>query len=178
MTYSGERILLSSQREGQVSRFRTWVFLAVPLVAILFQVYVPMFFPFLNFLEMPLLVVVYFAIMRRNQVSGLMIGALARAGRLLQHPEYVKAAARAGGFVLKELRRDKRLLRSWREGEARLPGYLEDHAFLAWGLLDLYEATQDKAWLAEARALADAMIERFWDKDEGGFSSWRAITSP
>src|SRR5260370_9333371 len=76
MTYSGERILLSSQREGQVSRFRAWVFLAVPLLAILFQVYVPRFFPFLSFLEMPLLVVVYFAIMRRNQVSGLMIGAL------------------------------------------------------------------------------------------------------
>src|ERR1035437_8572953 len=76
MTYSGERILLSSQREGQVSRFRKWVFLVVPLVAILFQVYVPMFFPFLSFLEMPLLVVVYFAIMRRSQISGLMVGAL------------------------------------------------------------------------------------------------------
>jgi rod shape-determining protein MreD len=76
MTYSGERILLSSQREGQVSRFRGWVLLAVPLAAILFQVYVPLFFQFLGFLEMPLLVVVYFAIMRRTQISGLMIGAL------------------------------------------------------------------------------------------------------
>jgi rod shape-determining protein MreD len=76
MTYSGERILLSSQREGQVSRFQKWVFLAVPLAAILFQVYVPMFFPVLSFLEMPLLVVVYFAIMRRSQISGLTVGAL------------------------------------------------------------------------------------------------------
>jgi len=76
MTYSGERILLNSQREGQVSRFRGWVLLAVPLAAILFQVYVPLFFQFLGFLEMPLLVVVYFAIMRRTQISGLMIGAL------------------------------------------------------------------------------------------------------
>ena len=76
MTYSGERILLSSQREGQVSRFQKWVFLVVPLLAILFQVYVPMFFRFLSFLEMPLLVVVYFAIMRRSQISGLMVGAL------------------------------------------------------------------------------------------------------
>lgn len=76
MTYSGERILLSSQREGQVSRFRKWVFLIVPLLAVLFQAYVPTFFPKLNFLEMPFLVVVYFAIMRRNQVSGLTIGAL------------------------------------------------------------------------------------------------------
>lgn len=70
------RILLSSQREGQVSRFRGWVLLAVPLLAILFQVYVPLFFQFLSYLEMPLLVVVYFAIMRRSQISGLLIGAL------------------------------------------------------------------------------------------------------
>lgn len=76
MAYSGDRLLLSSQREGQVSRFRGWVLVAVPLAAILFQVYVPLFFQFLGFLEMPLLVVVYFAIMRRTQVSGLMIGAL------------------------------------------------------------------------------------------------------
>ena len=76
MSYSGERILLSNQREGQVSRFRKWVFLVVPLLAVLFQAYVPTFFPKLNFLEMPLLVVVYFAIMRRNQISGLTVGAL------------------------------------------------------------------------------------------------------
>ena len=76
MSYSGDRLLLSSQREGQVSRYRGWVLVAVPLAAILFQVYVPLFFQFLGFLEMPLLVVVYFAIMRRTQISGLLIGAL------------------------------------------------------------------------------------------------------
>lgn len=75
MSYSGsERILLSSQREGQVSRFSPWVLLLVPLAAILFQVYVPLFFQFLGYLEMPLLVVVYFALMRRNQIGGLLIG--------------------------------------------------------------------------------------------------------
>jgi rod shape-determining protein MreD len=76
MGYSSERILVSSQREGQVSRFRAWVMLAVPLAAILFQVYVPHFFAFFAFLDMPLLVVVYFALMRRNQISGLVLGAL------------------------------------------------------------------------------------------------------
>lgn len=76
MTYSGDRILLSNQREGQVSRFHAWVYVAVPLLAVLFQVYVPMFFQFLRFVEMPLLVVVYFSIMQRNQISGLTIGAL------------------------------------------------------------------------------------------------------
>ncbi|HWB84148.1 MAG TPA: rod shape-determining protein MreD [Bryobacteraceae bacterium] len=75
MTYSGERILLNSQREGQVSRFPAWVMIVVPLCAILFQVYVPLFFQFLGFVEMPLLVVVYFALMRRNQISGLVLGA-------------------------------------------------------------------------------------------------------
>ena len=76
MTYSGDRLLLSSQREGQVSRFRAWVIIVVPLAAILFQVYVPLFFQYLSFLEMPLLVVVYFALMRRGQIGGLMVGAL------------------------------------------------------------------------------------------------------
>jgi len=76
MSYSSGRILLSSQREGQVSRFRAWVMVAVPLAAILFQVYVPLFFQFLGFLEMPLLVVVYFALMRRSQIHGLLVGAL------------------------------------------------------------------------------------------------------
>jgi rod shape-determining protein MreD len=76
MNYSDGRLMLRSQREGQVSRFRTWVLLAVPLAAILFQIYVPLFFQFLGFLEMPLLVVVYFALMRRSQIRGLFIGAL------------------------------------------------------------------------------------------------------
>jgi len=76
MSYSNGRILLSSEREGRISRFRPWVLVAVPLAAILFQVYVPLFFQFLGFLELPLLVVVYFAVMRRSQISGLMIGAL------------------------------------------------------------------------------------------------------
>jgi len=76
MGYSDDRILLSSQREGQVSRFRAWVMVVVPLAAILFQIYVPGIFEFLRFLEMPLLVVIYFALMRRNQISGLVIGAL------------------------------------------------------------------------------------------------------
>jgi rod shape-determining protein MreD len=70
------RLLLNSRREGQVSRFRAWVFFLVPLAAILFQVYVPLFFQFLGFVEMPLLVVIYFALMRRSQINGLLIGAL------------------------------------------------------------------------------------------------------
>src|SRR3954471_16612280 len=77
MNYSSSsRILLSSQREGQISRFRAWVLLVVPVAAIAFRVYVPLFFQWLAFVEMPLLVVVYFALMRRSPVSGLLMGAV------------------------------------------------------------------------------------------------------
>ena len=74
MTDSGDRFLLGNQRE-QVSRFRARVMLFVPLAALLFQVYVPRFFVFLGYLELPLLVTIYFALMRRSQMSGLFIGA-------------------------------------------------------------------------------------------------------
>jgi rod shape-determining protein MreD len=76
VSYSGERILLSSERESRVSRFRFWVMLVIPLAALLFQIYVPLFFRFLSFLDLPLLVVIYLAVMRRNPVSGLLTGAV------------------------------------------------------------------------------------------------------
>jgi len=76
MSYSGSRMLLSSQRESQVTKFRVWVMLAVPLTALLFQVYVPLFFRFLAFLDMPLLVVVYLALMRRSPVAGVLLGSI------------------------------------------------------------------------------------------------------
>ena len=75
MAYSSGRMLLS-QSDGPVSRFRAWVFIVIPLLAILFQVYVPQFFHFLDFLDMPLLVVVYLSLTQRSQVAGLFTGAL------------------------------------------------------------------------------------------------------
>src|SRR6266545_1735867 len=74
MSYE-DRILIGSQRESQISRFRTWVLILVPLAAIIFQVYLPLFFQFLGFLELPLLVTIYFALMRRSPVRGLLVGA-------------------------------------------------------------------------------------------------------
>ena len=76
MSYSSDRLLLGGDRESRVSRFRAWVLFAVPFAAILFQIYVPLFYQFLSFLDLPLLVVVYFALMRRSQIGGLAIGAL------------------------------------------------------------------------------------------------------
>ena len=72
--------------------------------------------------------------------------------------------------MLAELRdAEGNLLRTWKDGRAALPAYLEDHAFLLQALLTLYEATFDERWYVEAVALADTMIERFGDPERGGF---------
>jgi rod shape-determining protein MreD len=70
-----DRILISNVRESRQARFRRWGFIVVPLAAILFQVYLPLFFQFFGYLEMPLLVTIYLALLRRDQVSGTFIGA-------------------------------------------------------------------------------------------------------
>ncbi|MBL4846066.1 MAG: thioredoxin domain-containing protein [Planctomycetes bacterium] len=101
--------------------------------------------------------------------NGLMIGALAYAGRTLGEPRYIEAARRAAEFVYSDLHVKGVLHHRWREGEAKVEGLLEDYAFLTWGLLDLYEATYDPRWLKEAGVLADGMIKRFWDAEGHGF---------
>jgi uncharacterized protein YyaL (SSP411 family) len=102
--------------------------------------------------------------------NGLMIGALALGARVLGEPAYATAAARAASFVKGTLRRaDGRLLKRYRAGEAAIPGYLDDYAFLAWGLLDLYGATFDPDHLESARDLAREMVKLFWDAESGGF---------
>ena len=75
MRYSEDHSLMYTQREAQISRFKAWVLLLVPLAAILFQVYVPLFFQFLAYLELPLIVTIYFALMRRSPIGGLFVGA-------------------------------------------------------------------------------------------------------
>ena len=64
---------------------------------------------------------------------------------------------------------DGRLLRTYNRGRARLPAYLEDHAFLLEAMLTLYETTFDPRWFAAARELADTILERFADREHGGF---------
>ena len=64
---------------------------------------------------------------------------------------------------------DGRLLRTYRQGQAKLAAYLEDYAFLAHGLMRLHAATGDASWLKEARTIADRMIADFEDREEGGF---------
>jgi uncharacterized protein len=102
--------------------------------------------------------------------NALAISALAEAGRVLEETAYVEAAERAAEFVLSRLRRDDgRLLRSWREGRAGGPAYLDDHAYLASACLTLYETTFDLRWFREARALTGAILQLFADPDNGGY---------
>jgi uncharacterized protein YyaL (SSP411 family) len=101
--------------------------------------------------------------------NGLACRALAEAGRALERPDYVAAAVRNAEFVLDAMRRDGRLLRTWKSGQAKLKGYLEDYAMVAVALLDVYEATFDRRWLDEACSLADDMLRLFWDDEAEGF---------
>jgi uncharacterized protein YyaL (SSP411 family) len=103
--------------------------------------------------------------------NALTITALADAGAVLGEPRYRDAAVAATEFVLRELRSDGRLLRTYNQGRAHLNAYLEDHAFLLEALLTLYEATFDPRWFGEARALADTILDRFADPERGGFFS-------
>ena len=100
--------------------------------------------------------------------NGLMIGGLAVAGRVFDEPAYTEAASRAAKFVLTEMRRDGRLMRGWRDGALTGPGYLDDYAFMAEGLLDLHESTGDRRRLDEASELAEEMLRLFGDSRGGG----------
>ncbi len=101
--------------------------------------------------------------------NGLMIAALAHAGRVLDEPAFVDQAARGADFLLKELQTEAGLLHSWRNGSASIPAYLDDYAFLCEGLLELHHATGQPRWLAESTRLAKQMQELFEDRTEGGF---------
>jgi uncharacterized protein YyaL (SSP411 family) len=102
--------------------------------------------------------------------NGLAISAFAEAGRALGEPRYVEAAVEAADFVLVNLRGSGgRLLRSWRDGRATVPGFLDDHAMMAEACLTLWETTFELRFFREARGLADDMLRLFRDSDGGGF---------
>jgi uncharacterized protein YyaL (SSP411 family)/cytochrome c biogenesis protein CcdA len=101
--------------------------------------------------------------------NGLMIGSFAYGGRLLDEPRYTKAAENTADFIFTRMWEDGKLLHVYRDGDARLNGYLDDYAFLADGLLELYETTNNDRWLEWTKELADAMLGAFQDKRDGGF---------
>ncbi|MBN1586554.1 MAG: thioredoxin domain-containing protein [Candidatus Omnitrophica bacterium] len=96
--------------------------------------------------------------------NGMLIGALAQGYQVLGEARYLQAAQKAAHFVLTDMRQNGRLLRTWRKGEAKIPAYLEDYAYLSEALIDLYESDFDPNWLAEAQDLTEAMIALFWDE--------------
>ena len=101
--------------------------------------------------------------------NGLMLRSFAEAARYLDRPDYLQVATNNAEFLLRELISDGRLLRTYKDGRARLHGYLEDYAFLADGLLALYEASFNPRWFTEARRLMDEAIKLFADEQNGGF---------
>jgi uncharacterized protein YyaL (SSP411 family) len=102
--------------------------------------------------------------------NGLMIAAMAKGAQVLDRPDWAEAAAEAARFVLTRLRDERgRLLHRYREGEAAVPGMLDDYAFLIWGLLELYEASFEAGTLKTALELADNTIDHFLDEKDGGF---------
>ena len=101
--------------------------------------------------------------------NGLMLRSFAEAAVVLNRADYLNAAINNAAFLLDTMKPQGRLLRTYRDGQAKLLGYLEDYAFVADGLLALYEATFEPRWLKEALALADSMVELFWEETAGAF---------
>ncbi len=124
--------------------------------------------------------------------NGLMLAAFAEAAAILDDPAYLDIAVRNAEFLLENLieksatsldqkdhddaneisntpGRSSRLLRTWKDGKAKLNGYIEDYANLADGLIELYQVSGVERYLTEAKRLADAMITEFWDGENGGF---------
>ena len=101
--------------------------------------------------------------------NGMMLASFAEAGAILDRDDYTDIARRNARFVLDTLQSDGLLLRTFKDGVAKLNGYLEDYAFLSEGLLTLYETTGEIAWLEECLTLTAKMVEEFWDDEAGGF---------
>jgi uncharacterized protein YyaL (SSP411 family) len=102
--------------------------------------------------------------------NALMISALADAGAALERQDYTDAAVACAEFIWRDMRDGEgRLLRTYNRGQARLGAYLEDHAYLLEALLTLYETTFDPRWFAAAVELAETILARFSDRENGGF---------
>lgn len=100
--------------------------------------------------------------------NSLMITALVEGYRVLQDPKYLQAAQDATQFILTELNRSDRLLRTWGQGKAKLNGYLDDYVFFAQALLDLASVDPNPLWIDKAIKYAREALELFWDDQGGG----------
>lgn len=116
--------------------------------------------------------------------NGLVIAALSIAGRVLNNKKYTAAAKKAADFIFKELiGKGGRLMARYCKGESSIAGYLDDYAFLIWGLIELYESTYNPEYLEKSLELNEDMFKFFWDEKNGGFflygsDSEQLITRP
>ena len=105
-----------------------------------------------------------------QDVTGMMISAIARAARIFDNDTYGNYAIEAMDFVLNNLKNDDgKLLKRYRNGNAGLDGVLDDYAYVVWGLIELYQYNFDLKYLEESILLSDYQVEHFWDKEKGGF---------
>ena len=102
--------------------------------------------------------------------NGLMIASLAKSAYALSDNGAADAAKKAADFVLARMvDSEGRLYHRYREGEAAIPGFLDDYAFFIWGLIELYQATFETRYLSNAIKLTEKMIDHFWDSKHSGF---------
>jgi uncharacterized protein YyaL (SSP411 family) len=101
--------------------------------------------------------------------NGLMLSGFAEAIKISPRAEYSDAINRTIEFIFSKLFRDGFLLHTYKDGKAKLLGYLDDYAFLAVGLLDVYEVGFDRSLLERAIELCEIMLREFWDDKDGGF---------
>jgi uncharacterized protein YyaL (SSP411 family) len=103
--------------------------------------------------------------------NGLMISALAQGSQVLGERKYYQAGARTARFILAHLVKNGRLYHVWTQGKMETPGFLDDYAFLANGLLDLFETDFNPAWLTQAQNLVDRMNQLFLDPKTGVYAA-------
>ena len=102
--------------------------------------------------------------------NGLMIAALAKASQVLGDKKYLQAAIRTADFILKEMKTpENKLYHRYAKGERAVNGFLDDYAYLVYGLIELYESSFEEKYLQSSLELTKTMIEQFWDKEKGGF---------
>lgn len=101
--------------------------------------------------------------------NGLMLATFAEASAILDSRDYLCIARKNADFILENLQKDGYLLRTWKDGKAKLNAYLEDYANFADGLTELFQVSGEIKYLREAKRLADMLITEFWDEESGGF---------
>ena len=101
--------------------------------------------------------------------NSMFIVALAKAARIFGDEEILEKARENLEFIIRELSSDGHLYHRYIDGEVGIDGMLDDHAYLVWALIEMYESCGENGYLHKALEYAKTMIEKFWDEEHGGF---------